>query len=210
MNTRTHEFSPFPTHLLVGHHTNTYTHTVLHMLPPMRHHHNHMSCTRENTNTTPPSPPPHTFSLWVPFFSQPSKLHRGYRYTGSVLLNATSFCTTHHIHICHVKISKNVYTQVCCSMLQYAAVCFSVMQCDALLVRHNRPICHMQISTNVYTEVCCSMLQCVEVCCSVMQCVLRSEAQHSTRPHATGRSAHKSTLGYGAVRCSVLQCALRS
>ena len=143
-HTRTHEFSPFPTHLLVGHNTNTYTHTVLHMLPPMCHH-NHMSCTRENTNTTPPSTPPHTFSSWVPFFSQPSKLQRGYPYTGSVLFNATSFCTTHHTHMPREDQHKHLHS----GMLQYAEVCFSVMQCDALLVRHKTPICHMQISTNV-------------------------------------------------------------
>jgi len=39
---------------------------------------------------------------------------------------------------------------VCCSVLQFAAVCFGVLQC---------------------VTVCCSVLQYVAVCCSVLQCV---------------------------------------
>ena len=42
------------------------------------------------------------------------------------------------------------YVAVCCSVLQCVAVCCSVLQCVA---------------------VCCSVLQCVAVCCSVLQCV---------------------------------------
>ena len=42
------------------------------------------------------------------------------------------------------------YVAVCCSVLQYVAVCCSVLQC---------------------VVVCCSMLQCVAVCGSVLQYV---------------------------------------
>ena len=42
------------------------------------------------------------------------------------------------------------YVAVCCSVLQCVAVCCRVLQCDA---------------------ECCSVLQCVTVCCSVLQCV---------------------------------------
>jgi len=44
---------------------------------------------------------------------------------------------------------------LCCDVLQYVTVCYSVLQCADI-------------------AVCCSVLQCVAVCCSVLQCVAGS------------------------------------
>ena len=49
------------------------------------------------------------------------------------------------------------YVAVCCSVLQYVAVCCSMMQCVAA--------CYSVLQC---VAVCCSVLQCVAVCCSVL------------------------------------------
>jgi len=74
---------------------------------------------------------------------------------------------------------------VCGSVLQYIAVCCSLVQCVA--------VCGSVLQ---YVAVCCSLVQCVAVCCIVLQCV----------------AVFCSVLQYGsmlqclAVCCSVLQC----
>jgi len=53
---------------------------------------------------------------------------------------------------------------VCCSALQYVAVCFNEVQCVAA-----RIVCHVSCRA---PAVRCSALQCVAVCCSVLQLIL--------------------------------------
>jgi len=48
---------------------------------------------------------------------------------------------------------------VYCSMLQYVAVCGSVLPCVAACMRHAMMTC---------VAVCCSVMQCVAVGCSVL------------------------------------------
>jgi len=61
---------------------------------------------------------------------------------------------------------------VCCSVLQCAAVCCSVLQCVA---------------------VCCSVLQCAAVCCSVLQCVApcSSSSSDTRRSNLQSRIPHR-------------------
>jgi len=73
---------------------------------------------------------------------------------------------------------------VCCSVLQYAAVCCILLQCVAECFRTVDWMC-----------VCCSVWQCVAVCCSVLQCVSGRQIGYARTPHLT--------LG---LCCSVLQC----
>jgi len=70
---------------------------------------------------------------------------------------------------------------VCCSVLQCAAVCCSVLQCAAVCC-----------SVLQCAAVWCSVLQCAAVCCSVLQCA----------------AVCCSVVQYGAVCCSVLKCAV--
>ena len=61
------------------------------------------------------------------------------------------------------------YVAVCGSMLQCVAVCCSVLQ---WMESYYRGSFHdTQGSLNGIRTVCCSVLQCVAVCCSVLQCV---------------------------------------
>ena len=53
-------------------------------------------------------------------------------------------------------------------MLQCDAVCCSVLQCVAVVVK-------MQHSRSCSVVVCCSVLQCVAVCCSVSQRLPKDE-----------------------------------
>ena len=65
-------------------------------------------------------------------------------------------------------------------MLQYAAVCCSVLQCVTMrnsVLQHAVMFCrdlhkvpNDLIHKGVGREECCSVLQCVAVCCSVLQC----------------------------------------
>ena len=62
------------------------------------------------------------------------------------------------------------FCALCCSVLQYVAVCCSsVLQCVAVCCS----VC-ASISIRYLIDICvlcCSVLQCVAVCCSVLQCV---------------------------------------
>jgi len=66
------------------------------------------------------------------------------------------------------------YAAVCCSVLKCVAVCCSVLQCVAVCcserVRTYRlPIAaHAASAWWLWVVVCCSILQCVAVCCSVL------------------------------------------
>jgi len=63
---------------------------------------------------------------------------------------------------------------VCCSVLQCVAVCCSVLQCGSVAVCCSVLQC---IAVRQCVAVCCSVLQCialrqcVAVCCSVLQCI---------------------------------------
>ena len=72
-----------------------------------------------------------------------------------------------------VAVSRN-YKQF--SLLQYVAVCCTVLQCVAVSCRVMRKevvpmIKDSECSVVQYGAVCCSVLQYVAVCCSVLQCV---------------------------------------
>jgi len=65
---------------------------------------------------------------------------------------------------------------VWCIVLQYVAVCYSVLQCANLSARETfgktspgAPL-GLGCSALYYIAVCCSVLQCAAVCCSVLQC----------------------------------------
>ena len=85
--------------------------------------------------------------------------------------------------------------QVCCSVLQYVAVCCSVLQCVAVASYQSPPY-----------QVCCSALQRVAVCCilsvttvpGVWQCVAVSYSALQCVPLCV--------LQCVAECCSVLQC----
>jgi len=71
------------------------------------------------------------------------------------------------------------YVAVCCSVLQCVAAWCSVLQCVAHSPRLARQNVNLRIHVAVYwifccvlqcVAVCCSMLQCVAVCCSLVQC----------------------------------------
>jgi len=80
---------------------------------------------------------------------------------------------------------------LCCSVLQYVAMCRSVLRCAA--------VCFISSSCDSNT-LCCSVLQCVAVCRSVLRCVAvcRSVSQcvalYCSVPHCV------------AMCCSVSQC----
>jgi len=79
-------------------------------------------------------------------------------------------------------------------MLQYVAVCCSVLQC---------------------VVACCSVLQCFAVCCNVLQCVAVCCSPHFSGGVSKARDPQHTTgvllrvavlLQCVAVRCSALQC----
>jgi len=96
------------------------------------------------------------------------------------------------VAVCYSQMGPYTYTNTCCSVLQCAAVrysvlqrvaaCCSVLQSNGSLYRHTHwGVCFgFSAQPFVNVAVCCSVLQCVAVCCSVLQCA--------------------------AVCCSVLQC----
>ena len=60
---------------------------------------------------------------------------------------------------------------VCCSVMQYAALCRSMLQCVAACC-----------SVLQYAAVCCNVLQCVAGYCSVLQCVAVCCSLYDVRP----------------------------
>ena len=62
-----------------------------------------------------------------------------------------------------------------CSVMQYVAVCFSVMYCFKACCNELQYVsqCVLQRVTARCSllKICCNMLQCVAVCCSDFQCV---------------------------------------
>ena len=56
-------------------------------------------------------------------------------------------------------------------MLQSAAVCCSVLQCVAALVRVGLWKAWVCMYIYMHACMCCSVLECVVECCSVLQCV---------------------------------------
>ena len=81
--------------------------------------------------------------------------------------------------------------QACCSALQQVAVCYSVLQCVAVLLQrqHMWNVCVLLLLL-LFKISCCSVLQCVAACGSVLQCF----------------SVCFSVWQCVAVSCSVLQC----
>ena len=65
-------------------------------------------------------------------------------------------CARSYLH----RLLSGVCVAACCSvlLLQYVAVCCSVLQCVA--------VC---FSVLQYAAMCCSVLQCAAVCCGVLQ-----------------------------------------
>ena len=66
-----------------------------------------------------------------------------------------------------------------CSVLQFDAMCCSLMLCVAVEGGEGRAVCILKC-----VAVCCSVLQCVAVCCSVLPCV---ELHCSVLQSAAGR-----------------------
>jgi len=62
---------------------------------------------------------------------------------------------------------------VCCSVLQYVAVCSSVFQCVPCV-----PVCSSVFQS---CALCCSMLQYVTLCCSVLQRVAESSSASTVK-----------------------------
>ena len=92
-------------------------------------------------------------------------------------------------------------------MLQCVAVCCSVLQCVAVILRNVKYI--SQFFSMKHILVCCSVLQCVAVCCSVLQCVaviLRNVNYFSQFFSMKHILMCCSVLQCVAVCCSVLQC----
>jgi len=77
-----------------------------------------------------------------------------------------------------------------CSVLQYVAVCCSVLQCVAAYVAQGgvATAAGSMRAASIEFCACCSVLQCVTVCCSVLQCV--------------------ACVAVCCMCCSVLQCAV--
>jgi len=97
---------------------------------------------------------------------------------------------------------------VCCSVLQYAAVCCSMLQCVLVccsVLQYAAVCCSMlqyvavRFSMLQYVAVCCIMLQYVSVCCSAFQYV---EVRCSILQYV---AVCCSAFQYVAVCCSMLQ-----
>ena len=94
---------------------------------------------------------------------------------------------------------------VCCSVLQCVAVCCSVLQCVA--------VCWHWLIHMWYLEcfgVCCSVLQCVAVCCSVLQFVAMCRhwliyVWYDSLWHIGSTATHCNTLQHTATHCNTLQ-----
>jgi len=75
------------------------------------------------------------------------------------------------------------------------AVCFSVLQCVAVRVRHSRQRIRLEV-----VHECCRVLQCVAVCGSVLQCVANSKHKRRIRLYVADERRSVSFC------CSVSQC----
>jgi len=64
-------------------------------------------------------------------------------------------------------ITHVMMVKLCCSELQFVAVCRSVLQCVIVCCSVSQcvAVCHSVLQ---YVVVCCSLLQCVAVCFSVV------------------------------------------
>jgi len=105
-------------------------------------------------------------------------------------------------------------SSVCCSVLQYVAVCGIVTQCVAVWEScHSREWVMAHKSMRSYgttfqcVAVCCSVLQCVAVCCSVLQCEGQlTRANESWHMHQWGFTTRIfCVLQCVAVCCNLLQ-----
>jgi len=168
-----------------------------------------------------------------------SNLHKSDTFTQNVSINTCAACLT---QICHMPpsnvrhgssrdslaggIIRHRCVAVCCSMLQYVAVCCSgsllqyVAGCD--MTHH---MTHWQVTLSdtgmlQQVAVCFSMLQYVAVCCSVLQYVAGCDMTHHMTHWQVTLSDIRKVLQPGseyhslvqldircvAVCCSTLQC----
>jgi len=100
-------------------------------------------------------------------------------------LQNTTHCNTSRTSSFKLDFLCGTHICKCSRVLQFVAVCCSVLQCVAIFLQFSGGLSslsfpHPHLYRLIYVAVCCSALQCVAVCCSVLQCV--------------------------AVCCSVLQC----
>ena len=130
---------------------------------------------------------------------------RNERAQSLALLTRWAACTRRAVPCACVSVLQ--YVAVCCSVLQCAAVCLqcvavccSLLQCAAVCLRCVAVYCSVLRSVgqlarvelcHVHTSVCCSMLQYVAVYCSLLQCA------------AVCCSVLQCVV---AMRCSALQC----
>ena len=88
------------------------------------------------------------------------------------------------------------YVAVCCSVLQCVAVCCSVLQCVSdryqTKRRHQTAGEGSRAMMLQFVVVCCSALQCVAVCCSVLQCF--SDRYQTKRRHQIAGEGSKAKI----------------
>jgi len=83
------------------------------------------------------------------------------------------------IHVVHVAEALRIrhLTILIKLLLQYVAVCCSVLQCVAvcylgsIVCDRDPQDTTFDYSYTSFIALCCSVLQCVAVCCSVVQCI---------------------------------------
>ena len=85
----------------------------------------------------------------------------------SMLQCASSLTGAYKRLVC---VLQTVIVVVYCNVLQYAAMCCSVLQ---RIMQFVRMLQCVAVCCSVYCAVYCSVLQCVAVCCSVLQCVMQ-------------------------------------
>ena len=87
---------------------------------------------------------------------------------------------------------------MCCSVLQYVAVCCSMLQCAAHVrgcCSRCAAVCYAYCSVLQHTAACCIVSHCVAGCCRMLQC-----ADSNKKLNSVGCQGHV------AACCSVLQC----
>jgi len=102
------------------------------------------------------------------------------------------------------------YAAVCCSMLQYVAVCRLKCRVKRVKTISTEPQEYVAVCCSMlqYGAVCCNMLQYVAVCCSIDSSVVSKESRQSLQS-LKGMlqcvAVCSSMVQYVAVCCSMLQ-----
>ena len=87
------------------------------------------------------------------------------------MVNMSEYCTVIQCAVLRHNVMQ--YVAVCCSVLQCVAVSFGVDVLSTFIcIRRSRTnLSPLELHMFVCTFVSCSVLQCVAECCSVLQCV---------------------------------------